>query len=65
VGVACDHVDVGGSGTGRLVRPRHRRAEQSRQLDDVPSAVAIAMFATIGTWFVAKYGLRGDDRDSS
>jgi hypothetical protein len=31
----------------------------------IPSAVAIAMFATIGTWFVAKYGLRGDDRDSS
>jgi len=29
----------------------------------VPSAVAVALFATIGTWAVAKYGLRPRDRD--
>jgi hypothetical protein len=25
----------------------------------IPSGIAIGMFATIGTWFVAKYGLSG------
>jgi hypothetical protein len=29
----------------------------------VPSAVAVALFATIGTWAVAKYGLRSRERD--
>ena len=29
----------------------------------VPSAVAVALFATIGTWAVAKYGLRPRERD--
>jgi hypothetical protein len=29
----------------------------------VPSAVAVALFATIGTWVVAKYGLRQRERD--
>ena len=29
----------------------------------VPSAVALAFFATIGTWVVAKYGLRPRERD--
>ena len=29
----------------------------------VPSAVAVALFATIGTWAVAKYGLRQREHD--
>ncbi len=29
----------------------------------VPSAVAVALFATIGTWAVAKYGLGSRKRD--
>lgn len=29
----------------------------------VPSAVAVALFATIATWTVAKYGLRQRDHD--
>jgi hypothetical protein len=29
----------------------------------VPSAVAVALFATIGTWTVAKYGLRQREHD--
>jgi hypothetical protein len=29
----------------------------------VPSAVALALFATIGTWAVARYGLRERERD--
>lgn len=29
----------------------------------VPSAVAVALFATFGTWAVAKYGLRPHERD--
>jgi hypothetical protein len=29
----------------------------------VPSAVAVALFATIGTWVVAKYGLRQREHD--
>jgi len=29
----------------------------------VPSAVTVALFATIGTWAVAKYGLRQRERD--
>jgi hypothetical protein len=29
----------------------------------VPSAVAVALFATIGTWAVAKYGLHRHARD--
>jgi hypothetical protein len=29
----------------------------------VPSAVAVAIFATIGTWAVAKYGLDSRKRD--
>lgn len=29
----------------------------------VPSAVAVALFATIGTWAVAKYGLRQYEHD--
>jgi hypothetical protein len=29
----------------------------------VPSAVAVALFATIGTWAVAKYGLRRPEHD--
>ena len=29
----------------------------------VPSAVAVALFATVGTWAVAKYGLRQHERD--
>ncbi len=29
----------------------------------VPSAVAVALFATIGTWAVARYGLRPRERD--
>jgi hypothetical protein len=29
----------------------------------VPSAVAVALFATIGTWAVARYGLRHREHD--
>jgi len=29
----------------------------------VPSAVAVALFATIATWAVAKYGLRQREHD--
>jgi hypothetical protein len=45
-----DFVSTNGSGTNSTT---------------IPSGVAIAMFATIGTWFVAKYGFtrRTDEKD--
>jgi hypothetical protein len=30
----------------------------------IPSGIIVAMFATIGTWFAAKYGLRGRAKDT-
>ena len=44
-----DFVSTSGSGTNST---------------SIPSGIAVAVFATIGTWFVAKYGLGRRDQDA-
>ena len=48
---------------GAIFRPNITSTTPGGTSSSVPSAVAVALFATIGTWAVAKYGLRQRERD--